>query len=59
MAVFSRPLASSGVEGTATFRPGTWVNMASSECECWADSWWPAPPGMRMTMGTSTCPPNM
>ncbi len=31
----------------------------SKLCECCADSWWPAPPGMRMTNGTFASPPNM
>ncbi len=55
----SSPLASYGVDGQATFSPGTWVNHASSECECCAASWWPAPPGIRITSGTETWPPNM
>ena len=33
MAAFSRPLASAGVEGTATSRPGTWRKKASKQCE--------------------------
>src|SRR5881409_2653994 len=36
MAVFIRPLASYGPEGSATLRPGTWLTQACSDCECWA-----------------------
>ena len=59
MAAFSRPLASAGVEGTATSRPGTCRKSASKQCECVGPSWWPAPWGMRTTSGTLTWPPNM
>ena len=34
IAVFSRPLASAAVAGTATSRPGTCRNSASRQCEC-------------------------
>ena len=58
-APFKSPFASAGVDGTATSRPGTWRNIASSECEWVGPSWWPAPCGMRTTNGTRTWPPNM
>ena len=59
IAVFSSPFASYGVAGETTLSPGTWVYQASSECECCAASWWPAPPGIRSTIGQDTWPPNM
>ena len=36
-----------------------WANQASSDCECWAVSWFPAPFGVRMTSGQRTSPPNI
>ena len=45
IAAFSRPLASAGVAGATTFRPGTLANQPSKDCECWAVSWLPAPFG--------------
>src|ERR1051326_311474 len=36
MALFIKPLASYGVAGTTTFRPGIWLYQAWSDCECWA-----------------------
>ena len=59
MAALSRPLASAGVDGTATSRPGTCRKKASKECEWVGPSWWPAPCGMRITSGTFAWPPNM
>ncbi len=59
MADLSRPLASSGVVGATVSRPGTSAYRTSKLWECWDDSWWPAPPGRRMTIGTLTSPPNM
>ena len=35
------------------------ANHASSDCECWAVSWLPAPLGVRMTIGQPTSPPNI
>ena len=59
MAVLSMPLASSGVVGASTIRPGIMPYSTSKLCECCEDSWWPAPPGIRITIGTPTSPPNM
>ena len=59
MALFSSPYASAGVDGATTFRPGVWANMTSRLCECWAVSCAPAPPGVRITIGTATLPPNI
>jgi hypothetical protein len=59
IADFSSPLASAAVLGTATSMPGTWRNSASHECEWVGPSWWPAPCGIRTTIGTRTWPPNM
>jgi hypothetical protein len=33
MALVRRPFASSGVDGTTTFRPGVWMKCASGDCE--------------------------
>lgn len=33
MAVFSRPLASAGVDGMAMGRPGVWKKWVSVDCE--------------------------
>ena len=38
-------MASYGVDGATTFRPGTWAYHDSSDCECCAASWCAAPPG--------------
>src|SRR6266403_5297879 len=35
MAVFISPLASYGVDGRATLRPGMWLTQACGGCECW------------------------
>ena len=35
------------------------ANQASKLCECWAVSWLPPPPGVRMTSGQPASPPNM
>ena len=59
MALFSSPYASAGDEGATTFRPGVCANMTSRLCECWAVSCAPAPPGVRITIGTATLPPNI
>ena len=59
MADLSRPFASAGVEGATTFSPGTCAYQHSSDCECWAASWWAAPPGPRTTIGILNCPPDM
>jgi len=36
IALLSRPLASAGVAGMTTVRPGTAANHTSRLCECWA-----------------------
>ncbi|PKV99881.1 hypothetical protein ATK30_0874 [Amycolatopsis echigonensis] len=59
IAAASRPLASAGVAGASTFRPGTWAYQTSRFCECVAASCCPPPPGVRITSGTLTCPPNI
>ena len=45
--------------GATTFRPGTWAYQTSRFCEWVAASCCPPPPGVRMTIGTETCPPNI
>src|SRR5918911_3045093 len=47
----SRPLASYGVDGTTTFKPGTWVKNASTDCEWYSAPWTPPPYGARMVIG--------
>ena len=59
MADFSSPLASAGVPGATTFRPGKWAQMASGVCEWVAPSCRPPPPTVRRTMGTRIWPLNM
>ena len=59
MAESKRPLASCGVEGCTTLRPGTWANQASSDWLCWAAAPVPEPAGKRMTSGTEILPPSM
>ena len=52
-------MASAGVEGTATFSPGTCISQPSSDWECWAPNWRPPPTEVRMVMGTLVRPPDM
>src|SRR2546422_1758188 len=59
IALLMSPLASCGVAGATTFKPGTWQNHASRLCECWAANWCAAEPGPRITIGTQSCPPDM
>ncbi|OGK81944.1 MAG: hypothetical protein A2X52_17115 [Candidatus Rokubacteria bacterium GWC2_70_16] len=55
----SAPLASWGVEGATTLRPGTCMNSACSPWECWAPCPQLLPMMERTTMGTETEPPDM
>jgi hypothetical protein len=59
IAALSSPFASYGVEGIATFRPGTWLGHACSDCECCAADRRDAPIVARMTIGTFHLPPDM
>src|SRR5205823_10073188 len=59
IAVFSSPFASYGVDGIATFNPGTWLNQACSDCECCAAERRVAPSVVRNTIGTFHVPPDM
>ena len=59
MAVFINPLASYGVVGTTTCKPGTCMNHDSMICECWAASSRAGPQGRRITRGTLAWPPVM
>ena len=59
MAAISSPLASYGVEGTATLSPGTWVKIEYRLWECWLAARMPAPHMVRITIGTLALPPNM
>ena len=59
IALLSRPLASAGVAGRITVRPGTWAYQASSRCE-WVAARQPAIPELpRNTIGTANWPPLM
>ena len=51
IAAESRPLASYGVEGIATTRPGMCAKSASRLCECCAPSRTPPPETIRITSG--------
>ena len=51
MEAISRPLASCGLAGTATFSPDTWVNSASGLWLCVWPPKMPPPVGMRTTIG--------
>ena len=52
MAAFNSPLASYGVDGTTTLRPGTWLTHACRLCECCAADRRVAPSVVRITIGT-------
>ncbi len=52
-------MTSAGVDGAATFRPGTAAAQFSVAWECWAPKPSPPPLAVRMTSGTVTCPPVM
>ena len=56
MAAIRQPLASYGVDGATTFRPGTCMKKLCSPCECWAP--WPQllPIMERTTSGTLDLP---
>ena len=45
------PLASYGVEGMTTFRPGTWAKNASTDWLWYSAPWTPAPNGARIVIG--------
>ena len=47
----SNPLASQGVAGNATFRPGMWQNQASLDCEWNGPAPIPPPMGARIVTG--------
>jgi hypothetical protein len=55
----NRPRASAGVLGVTTLRPGVWAYQTSRFWEWVAESCWPPPPGVRRTIGTLVCPPNI
>ena len=58
-AVLISPLASAGVDGMATLRPGMWDVHACRLCECCAAADLPAPSVARMVSGTFACPPDI
>ena len=47
-AICKERLASVGVEGAITCRPGKWANTDSMLCECWEETRGPAPLGPRL-----------
>ena len=57
--LISSPAASAARLGITTLSPGMWVTQASRLCECWAAPREPAPPWVRSTIGTRSCPPDM
>ena len=58
-AALNSPLASYGVDGTTTLRPGMWLGHACRLCECCAAERRVAPIVARMTIGTFQRPPDM
>src|SRR5690606_7498966 len=59
MADLSNPLASFGLEGTTTFRPGQLAYQLSKACECVAPNWPAEAVGPRKTIGQLNCPPDI
>src|SRR5918994_2015839 len=59
IAAESRPLASNGVDGIATTRPGMCAKSASRLCECCAPRRTPPPETIRITSGMLGVPPIM
>ena len=59
IALLSIPLASAGVPGSITIRPGIWAYQASSRCECVAARQPAMPELPRKTIGTANWPPLM
>src|SRR5579883_1303580 len=53
---FEQALASYGVLGVTTFRPGTWQKNASTLCEWYSPPWTPGPYGARITSGQPNAP---
>ncbi len=56
MALFSSALASWGVEGATTTRPGIPLNIPSRLWVCWLPCPVPLPSGVRSTIGHFSCP---
>ena len=56
-AEFIRPLASYGVAGKTTFRPGMWAHMLVQSWLCWAP--YLEPTETRSTTGIFSRPPDM
>ena len=52
--LLSRRLASAGVAGASTLRPGIWAQSAVQSCECWAP--YLLPTEQRSTTGTRRIP---
>ena len=56
IAALSSPLASAGVPGETTLRPGICANQLSHACECCAPNCSAEPLGPRNTIGILYCP---
>src|SRR5690606_35200818 len=59
IADFKSPLASYGLEGTTTFKPGVLANQLSKACECVAPNCPAEAVGPRNTIGHLNCPPDI
>ena len=59
IADFKSPFASAGVDGSATFSPGTCATQACRLWLCWAADRRVAPMVVRSVSGTSSFPPDM
>ncbi len=59
IALLRSPLASYGVDGTATFNPGTWLSHACKLWLCCAAERRVAPRVVRRTIGTLSLPPDI
>ena len=59
IAVLSNPLASYGVAGSTTFKPGMWLNHACRLWLCCAADRRVAPKVVRITIGTLSLPPDI
>ena len=59
MADFNKPLASYGLDGTITFKPGQLAYQLSNAWECVAASWPADAVGPLKTIGQGNCPPDI
>ena len=59
MALFSRPFASAGADGSTIFKPARCIHIEYGLCECCAARPMPPPVVQRYVTGKSAWPPNM